>query len=88
MLYDDKWLQLYGWLIDGAKEGIGKKFATAHTTEVTTAAIAHASFNARPSARYFVAASDGVPTWAAAAMVRVLPAYLTDMLIAVFHSNA
>ena len=87
MLYDDKWLRLYGWLVSGAKEGIGKKFMTAHTTEVTTAAIVDASFNTRPSARYYVAASDGFPAWAAAAMVHILPTHLTDMLIAAFHSN-
>ncbi len=51
------------------------------TTEVTTAAITHAAFDARPDARYYVAHFGPLPAPFIAVFARVVPTYLQDFII-------
>ena len=82
--YEQKWLDLYGKYLTGATDKITKNFADADTTDVTTKAIAQASFDPRPSARYFVAGANGFPAVVAAFIARAMPAYLNDRLVEIF----
>ena len=83
--FDKKWESLYGSLVLGAVDKIKDELQSASPTEVTTNAIKQAAFEPRPSARYYVAGSDGFPSIVVAFMARVFPAYLNDRLVEIFR---
>ena len=49
---------------------------------LTSAAITHAVFDAKPNDRYFVGNTDGTPAILLALFARVLPSYLLDAILA------
>ena len=62
-----------------------KRFGAGWSTDVTTAAIVSASFDAQPSARYYVAGHAKYPGWFMVALCKVLPTYLFDKLTESAH---